>query len=138
MSTRMVTDDHQGAGAKEWIPALCPDWPLFGSHPTLVAMLLGYVAILLAMEWSSPTHHLNATNQIFRLAEIVEKMSLLPYCAWSIIADAYLTWTLHLCGFANVSLEQWPTLTAYLARMKQRPSVQSAMAKEGALLQAPA
>ena len=52
------------------------------------------------------------------------------------IADAYLTWALHLCGFAKVSLEQWPVLTAYLARMKQRPSVQNAMAKEGALMQA--
>lgn len=52
------------------------------------------------------------------------------------IADAYLTWALNLCGFAGVALDSWPSLVEYFARMKQRPSVREAMAKEAALAQA--
>lgn len=54
------------------------------------------------------------------------------------IADAYLTWALHLCGFAKISLDSWPVLSQYLERMKQRPHVREAMAKETALMQAAA
>ena len=46
------------------------------------------------------------------------------------IADAYLIWALTLCPFAGISLDRWPSLQAYLARMQARPSVQAALAYE--------
>jgi glutathione S-transferase len=46
------------------------------------------------------------------------------------IADAYLIWALNLCPFAGISLDPWPSLQHYLARMQARPSVQAAIAYE--------
>ncbi len=46
------------------------------------------------------------------------------------IADAYLIWALNLCPSAGISLDAWPSLQAYLARMQARPSVQAAIAYE--------
>ena len=46
------------------------------------------------------------------------------------IADAYLIWALNLCPFAGISLDAWPSLQTYLARMQARPSVQAAIAYE--------
>ncbi|MDX2168116.1 MAG: glutathione transferase GstA [Deltaproteobacteria bacterium] len=46
------------------------------------------------------------------------------------IADAYLIWALNLCAFAGISLDAWPALSTYLARMQARPSVRDALAYE--------
>lgn len=44
------------------------------------------------------------------------------------IADAYLTWVLALAPFAGLSLDQWPSLQAYAARMQERPAVREVLA----------
>ncbi|WLB57391.1 glutathione binding-like protein [Bradyrhizobium japonicum] len=46
------------------------------------------------------------------------------------VADAHLTWALLLLRPAGVDIAQWPSLSAYLARMQARPSVQDAIATE--------
>jgi glutathione S-transferase len=46
------------------------------------------------------------------------------------IADAHLTWALLLLRPAGVDIAQWPSLSAYLARMQARPSVREAIATE--------
>ena len=47
------------------------------------------------------------------------------------VADAYLftilTWTKPL----NIDLQKWPTLTAYVARVADRPGTQKALKGEG-------
>jgi len=48
------------------------------------------------------------------------------------IADAYLTWALTLVPFAGLSFDAWPSLQAYLARMRKRPSVRAALAYDQA------
>jgi glutathione S-transferase len=50
------------------------------------------------------------------------------------VADAHLTWALLLLGHAGVDLAQWPQLAAYLARMRLRPHVKTAIGIEMALL----
>ncbi len=50
------------------------------------------------------------------------------------VMDGYLTWALSLLKFGGVELGQWPTLTAYLARMQERPAIKSAFALERELL----
>jgi glutathione S-transferase len=49
------------------------------------------------------------------------------------VADAYLftvlNWTRHL----KIDLSRWPVLTAFQARVAQRPKVQQAMKEEGLL-----
>jgi glutathione S-transferase len=49
------------------------------------------------------------------------------------VADAYLTTVLFWARATPVDLAQWPALTAYLERMRKRPSVARALAEEGAL-----
>ena len=46
------------------------------------------------------------------------------------VADAHLTWALLLLRPAGVDIAQWPSLSAYLARMQARPSVRDAIATE--------
>ncbi len=46
------------------------------------------------------------------------------------VADAHLTWALLLLRPAGVDIAQWPSLSAYLARMQGRPSVREAIATE--------
>jgi glutathione S-transferase len=46
------------------------------------------------------------------------------------VADAHLTWALLLLRPAGVDLAQWPSLSAYLARMRARPAVREAIAIE--------
>lgn len=50
------------------------------------------------------------------------------------IADAYLTWALHLWTVAGSGIDGWPVLVAYLARMRQRPAVAEAIAQEAAMM----
>jgi glutathione S-transferase len=52
------------------------------------------------------------------------------------VADAHLTWALLLLRPAGVDLAQWPSLSAYLARMQARPAVQGAIAAELAVRKA--
>jgi glutathione S-transferase len=52
------------------------------------------------------------------------------------VADASLTWSLLLFHRAGVDLAQWPALTSYLARMKERPQVKAAIETEAKLLKA--
>ncbi|AWM08404.1 glutathione S-transferase family protein [Bradyrhizobium symbiodeficiens] len=49
------------------------------------------------------------------------------------VADAHLTWALLLLRPAGVDIAQWPSLSAYLARMQARPAVRQAVATEMAL-----
>ena len=49
------------------------------------------------------------------------------------VADAYLTAVLNWNIATPVDLEQWPSTSAYLARMKTRPAVARAMQEEFAL-----
>jgi glutathione S-transferase len=47
------------------------------------------------------------------------------------IADAYLFVTTNWAGYLNISLERWPAINAFRARVASRPAVQAAMAAEG-------
>jgi glutathione S-transferase len=47
------------------------------------------------------------------------------------VADAYLFTCLNWTGFLKVSLQQWPLLQAYMARVADRPFVQAALEAEG-------
>jgi glutathione S-transferase len=49
------------------------------------------------------------------------------------VADAHLAWALLLLRPAGVDIAQWPSLSAYLARMQARPAVREAVATEMAL-----
>ncbi|MGY4489159.1 glutathione S-transferase [Bradyrhizobium sp. LM3.2] len=49
------------------------------------------------------------------------------------VADAHLIWALLLLRPAGVDIAQWPSLSAYLARMQARPAVREAIATEMAL-----
>lgn len=46
------------------------------------------------------------------------------------VADAHLTWALLLLRPAGVEIAEWPSLTAYLERMQERPTVKEAIAIE--------
>ena len=48
------------------------------------------------------------------------------------VADAYLFTVLGWCQWVGVSLEAWPTLTAFVDRVGSRPSVAAARAAEAA------
>jgi len=50
------------------------------------------------------------------------------------VMDGYLAWALQLLKYGGVELDQWPTLTAYLARMQERPAIRSAIAVEQEVL----
>jgi glutathione S-transferase len=52
------------------------------------------------------------------------------------VADAHLLWALLLLRPAGVDIAQWPSLSAYLARMQDRPAVREAIATEMALRKA--
>jgi glutathione S-transferase len=54
------------------------------------------------------------------------------------VADAHLTWALLLMRAAGVDIAQWPSLSAYVARMQARPAVREAVATEMALRKAAA
>jgi glutathione S-transferase len=47
------------------------------------------------------------------------------------IADAYLFVTTNWAGYLNISLERWPAINAFRARVGGRPAVRAAMAAEG-------
>jgi glutathione S-transferase len=47
------------------------------------------------------------------------------------VADAYLFTVLNWTNFLSMDLGRWPALTAYVARVKNRPAVQRALAAEG-------
>jgi glutathione S-transferase len=46
------------------------------------------------------------------------------------VADAYLTWSLLLLGRGGVDVARWPSLVAYLERMRTRPEVKAAIDHE--------
>ncbi|MDI3564592.1 glutathione binding-like protein [Bradyrhizobium sp. Arg816] len=52
------------------------------------------------------------------------------------VADAHLAWALLLLRPAGVDVAQWPSLSAYLARMQARPAVRDAIATEMTLRKA--
>jgi glutathione S-transferase len=52
------------------------------------------------------------------------------------IADAYLTAVLGWAPATPIQLESWPSLMAYLQRVRQRPAVQRALAEERELYRA--
>lgn len=47
------------------------------------------------------------------------------------VADAYLFVVLNWANFIGVDLGRWPKVAAYVARMASRPSVRTAMLREG-------
>lgn len=47
------------------------------------------------------------------------------------VADAYLFTVLRWTGFMKISLEQFPEIKAYMARVEARPRVQEALVAEG-------
>jgi glutathione S-transferase len=47
------------------------------------------------------------------------------------VADAYLFTVLRWTGLVHIDLTKWPVLTAYLARVRERPKVQEALHAEG-------
>jgi len=47
------------------------------------------------------------------------------------VADAYLFTVLNWVGFTSFSLDHWPALQAYQARIKMLPAVQKALRQEG-------
>jgi len=49
------------------------------------------------------------------------------------VADAYLFTVLNWTGHLKLDLSRWPVLTAYQARIAQRPKVQQALREEGLL-----
>jgi glutathione S-transferase len=49
------------------------------------------------------------------------------------VADAYLFTVLSWTGHLKIDLSKWPVLTAYQARIAQRPKVQQALREEGLL-----
>ena len=49
------------------------------------------------------------------------------------VADAYLFTVLRWSGHVGIDLSKWPVLTAYQARVAQRPKVQQALREEGLL-----
>lgn len=49
------------------------------------------------------------------------------------VADAYLFTVLNWTGHLKIDLSRWPVLTAYQARIAQRPKVQQALREEGLL-----
>ncbi|MCK1652413.1 glutathione S-transferase N-terminal domain-containing protein [Bradyrhizobium sp. 149] len=49
------------------------------------------------------------------------------------VADSHLIWALLLLRPAGVDIAQWPSLSAYLARMQARPAVRDAIATEMAV-----
>lgn len=46
-------------------------------------------------------------------------------------ADAYLFTVLNWTRFVNMSMDAWPTLIAYMQRIRQRPAVRDALVAEG-------
>jgi glutathione S-transferase len=50
------------------------------------------------------------------------------------VADAHLAWALLLLRHGGVDVGQWPTLVAYLDRMRERPTIRAAVALERELL----
>jgi glutathione S-transferase len=46
------------------------------------------------------------------------------------VADGYLAWSLLLLGRCGVDVAQWPSLTGYLERMRERPQVKAAIEHE--------
>jgi glutathione S-transferase len=49
------------------------------------------------------------------------------------VADAYLFTVLNWTGHLKIDLSRWPVLTAYQARVAQRPKVQQSLKEEGLL-----
>ncbi|NOK32911.1 glutathione S-transferase [Corallococcus exercitus] len=46
------------------------------------------------------------------------------------VADAYLTTVLNWCAATPIDLKKWPAISAYFARMQERPSVAKAFSEE--------
>lgn len=49
------------------------------------------------------------------------------------VADAYMFWALFVAPHGGISLDRYPALKAYVARIRARPTVEAALAFEGPL-----
>lgn len=72
-------------------------------------------------------------GQRFSLAEQALSQSPFIVSERFTVVDAYLFTVLRWCGYLGVSLEQFPHLQAYIARIDQRESVKKALAAEGSI-----
>ncbi|RKH72933.1 glutathione S-transferase N-terminal domain-containing protein [Corallococcus aberystwythensis] len=52
------------------------------------------------------------------------------------VADAYLATVLNWCAATPIDLKKWPALSAYFARLQERPSVAKALSEERRLYMA--
>ncbi|MFZ5559944.1 MAG: glutathione transferase GstA [Pseudomonadota bacterium] len=70
-----------------------------------------------------------------RFAEIEARLAQQDYLVGDhfTVADAYAFTIINWCNFLQLSLESYPNIRAYLARIGERPAVQAALRSEGLL-----
>lgn len=73
----------------------------------------------------------NLANRLGMLEEQLSKTDSYLFGETFTIADAYTFVVANWANFIGVSLDAWPAIKAYLARVAARPSVQAAMRAEG-------
>lgn len=74
-------------------------------------------------------------EKLFRRFELLQQtLAKTEYLAGSTfsVADAYLFTVLGWCRFFSIDLKRWPALSAFMARIEARPSVQAALRAEAA------
>jgi glutathione S-transferase len=86
-------------------------WPIFSSRPPAEAK-----------EWARDTVNVPLAHAATRL----ESRDYLVGDTFT-VADAYLFWVLFVLPHGNVSLDAWPSLTRYVARLRTRPSIRKAL-----------
>ena len=65
-------------------------------------------------------------NRFAILEATLEQQDYLLGASFS-VADAYLFTVLSWCRFFNIDLSRWPAISAYIVKLRKRPSIQSAL-----------
>lgn len=142
-------DDHQvlteGPAIMQYLADLAPEKGLAPAAGTMARYrlmeMLNFISSEIHKSFTPLFHDTTppATVEAFRatlakrigvLAAVLEKS---PYLLGEhfTVADAYLFTTLSWSRYVKFDLEPWPVVTAYLARLAERPSIHEAMAAEG-------